>query len=68
MFCFAAEDPRMALKMGAIDTVLVWEDLDLTRDTRSGVLGEEKVFYVEQELDCEDVEEIKSIGLDSQQL
>ncbi len=51
-FCFGVEDTLKALDMGAVDTIVVWEQLEVNRyKLRNTVTGEEsfKMLSVQQE-------------------
>lgn len=46
-YCFMVEDTMRALEMGAVETLLVWEQLDLDRHVaREATTGEEKVLLL----------------------
>jgi len=49
-YCFGVHDTLYALDMGAVETLIVWENLDTWRTTlRNTVTGEEKVTYTEKD-------------------
>ena len=49
MICFGVEDTMRALESSAIKTVMVWEDIDITRfEVRNPVKDEIKVYYLNQ--------------------
>ena len=53
-FCFGIQDTLQALNMGAIETLIVWENLDITRYVlKNHTIGEEVVLHLspEQEKD-----------------
>ncbi|KIK54499.1 hypothetical protein GYMLUDRAFT_177056 [Collybiopsis luxurians FD-317 M1] len=54
-YCFGVEDTLKALELGAVETLIVWENLDITRYTLRNAAGEEIVIYAnkEQEKDRE---------------
>ena len=46
-YCFGVDDTLKALEMGSVDTVIVWEDLEITRYTvRNNQKQEETVLYL----------------------
>lgn len=46
-FCFGVKDTLYALESGAIQTLIVWENLDINRYTiRNNTTGEEKVLHL----------------------
>ena len=46
-YCFGVKDTMMALDLGAVDTLIVWEDLDVLRyELKNGATGETKVLYL----------------------
>jgi peptide chain release factor subunit 1 len=47
MIVFGVTDTMKALESSAIKTVMVWEDIDVTRfEVRNPVKGDTKVFYL----------------------
>jgi len=49
-YCYGVKDTLAALDMGAIETLIVWENLDINRfKLRNNVSGEEKVVYLNKE-------------------
>jgi len=47
MIVFGVTDTMKALESSAIKTVMVWEDIDITRfEVRNPVKGDNKVFYL----------------------
>jgi peptide chain release factor subunit 1 len=53
-FCFGIQDTLQALNMGAVETLIVWENLDITRYVlKNHAVGEEVVLHLspEQEKD-----------------
>ncbi|KAH8100247.1 peptide chain release factor eRF/aRF subunit 1 [Cristinia sonorae] len=54
-YCFGIEDTLKALELGAVETLIVWENLDITRHVLRNAAGEEIIIYAnkEQEKDRE---------------
>ena len=53
-YCFGIEDTLRALEMGAVETLICWENLDVQRYTlKNSSTGEEKILHLsaEQEKD-----------------
>lgn len=53
-YCFGVEDTLRALEMGAVETLICWENLDITRYVlKNHAAGEEKILHLtsEQEKD-----------------
>jgi peptide chain release factor subunit 1 len=49
-YCFGVDDTLAALNMGAVETLILWENLDITRYTlKNNVTGEEKVIHLSKE-------------------
>lgn len=44
-YCFGITDTLKALDMGAVETLIVWENLDITRNTLRNAAGEEVVVF-----------------------
>ncbi|KAG7086450.1 translation termination factor eRF1 [Marasmius oreades] len=67
-YCFGIDDTLKALELGAVETLVVWENLDMTRYTLRNAAGEETVVYAnkEQEKDREKFMD-KSTGLEMEQ-
>ncbi|KAJ6497165.1 peptide chain release factor eRF/aRF subunit 1 [Mycena vitilis] len=67
-YCFGIEDTLKALDLGAIETLIVWENLDITRYTLRNAAGEEIIVHSnkEQEKDREKFMD-KSTGLEMEQ-
>ncbi|KAE9398357.1 peptide chain release factor eRF/aRF subunit 1 [Gymnopus androsaceus JB14] len=67
-YCFGIEDTLKALELGAVETLVVWENLDITRYILRNAAGEEIVIYAnkEQEKDREKFMD-KSTGLEMEQ-
>ncbi|KAI0747760.1 peptide chain release factor eRF/aRF subunit 1 [Daedaleopsis nitida] len=64
-YCFGIDDTFKALELGAVETLIVWENLDITRYVLRNAAGEEIVIHVnkEQEKDREKFID-KSTGLE----
>jgi len=67
-YCFGIEDTLKALELGAVETLIVWENMDITRYTLNNAAGEEIIVYSnkEQEKDREKFID-KSTGLEMEQ-
>ncbi|KAF9520660.1 hypothetical protein BS47DRAFT_1335847 [Hydnum rufescens UP504] len=67
-YCFGVDDTLKALDLGAVETLIVWENLDITRYTLRNAAGEEIFVYAnkEQEKDREKFLD-KSTGLEMEQ-
>ncbi|CAG8602596.1 1724_t:CDS:2, partial [Acaulospora colombiana] len=54
-YCFGVEDTLKALEMGAVETLIVWENMDITRYILRNAAGDEVIIYAnkEQEKDRE---------------
>ncbi|PVG02582.1 putative eukaryotic translational release factor 1 [Serendipita vermifera] len=54
-YCFGIEDTLKALEMGAVEVLIVWENLDITRYILRNAAGDEVIIYAnkEQEKDRE---------------
>lgn len=48
-YCFGVADTLRCLEMGAVETLLVWENTDVTRYTLKTTNGEPKVIYLTPE-------------------
>merc|ERR1712038_1850241 len=49
-FCFGVEDTLRALEMGAVETLICWENLDIQRVTlKNHASGEEKILFLNSE-------------------
>ncbi|EGB04531.1 hypothetical protein AURANDRAFT_32373 [Aureococcus anophagefferens] len=49
-YCFMVEDTLKALELGAVETLVVWENLDIDRLTlRNHAAGEDKVLHLSKE-------------------
>ncbi|KAH9180222.1 hypothetical protein EDB89DRAFT_2394 [Lactarius sanguifluus] len=67
-YCFGIVDTLKALELGAVETLIVWENMDITRFVLRNAAGEEIVVHVnkEQEKDREKFLD-KSNGLEMEQ-
>jgi len=67
-YCFGIADTLKALELGAVETLIVWENLDITRFILRNAAGEEIIVYVnkEQEKDREKFLD-KSTGIEMEQ-
>ncbi|KAI0279844.1 peptide chain release factor eRF/aRF subunit 1 [Russula aff. rugulosa BPL654] len=67
-YCFGIVDTLKALELGAVETLIVWENLDITRFILRNAAGEEIIAHVnkEQEKDREKFID-KSTGLEMEQ-
>ncbi|THU96353.1 peptide chain release factor eRF/aRF subunit 1 [Dendrothele bispora CBS 962.96] len=67
-YCFGIDDTLKALELGAVETLIVWENLDTMRYTLRNAAGEEIIVYSnkEQEKDNEKFLD-KSTGLEMEQ-
>jgi len=50
-YCFGIEDTLKALELGAVETLIVWENLDITRYILRNAAGEEVILYNNKEQD-----------------
>ncbi|KAJ3486492.1 hypothetical protein NLI96_g4191 [Meripilus lineatus] len=68
-YCFGIDDTLKALDLGAVETLIVWENLDVTRYVLRNAAGEEIVVHAnkEQEKDREKFLD-KSTGMEMEQL
>jgi len=64
-YCFGIDDTLKALELGAVETLIVWENMDVTRHTLRNAAGEVLIIYSnkEQEKDREKFID-KSTGLE----
>lgn len=67
-YCFGVDDTLKGLEMGAVETLIVWENLDVMRYTLRNAAGEDIVIHVskDQEKDREKFID-KSTGLEMEQ-
>ncbi|KAI4519440.1 peptide chain release factor eRF1/aRF1 [Schizophyllum commune] len=68
-YCFGVDDTLKALELGAVETLIVWENLDITRYVLRNAAGEEIIVHAnkEQEKDREKFID-KSTGLEMEQV
>ncbi|KAF8655794.1 hypothetical protein AX16_002880 [Volvariella volvacea WC 439] len=68
-YCFGIEDTLKALELGAVETLIVWENLDVTRYILRNAAGEEIITHAskEQEKDREKFLD-KSTGTEMEQV
>ncbi|KII89300.1 hypothetical protein PLICRDRAFT_53760 [Plicaturopsis crispa FD-325 SS-3] len=67
-YCFGIDDTLKALELGAVETLIVWENMDITRYVLRNAAGEEIIVHSnkEQEKDREKFID-KSTGLEMEQ-
>ncbi|EDR11251.1 uncharacterized protein LACBIDRAFT_315840 [Laccaria bicolor S238N-H82] len=67
-YCFGIDDTLKALELGAVETLIVWENLDITRYILRNAAGEEIIIhaYKDQQKDREKFID-KSTGLEMEQ-
>ncbi|RDB24019.1 Eukaryotic peptide chain release factor subunit 1 [Hypsizygus marmoreus] len=67
-YCFGIDDTLKALELGAVETLIVWENLDVTRYILRNAAGEEIIIHAnkDQEKDREKFID-KSTGLEMEQ-
>ncbi|KAH7107350.1 peptide chain release factor eRF/aRF subunit 1 [Auriculariales sp. MPI-PUGE-AT-0066] len=67
-YCFGVDDTLKGLELGSVETLIVWESLDITRYVLRNAAGEEIIIHVskEQEKDREKFLD-KSTGLEMEQ-
>jgi peptide chain release factor subunit 1 len=67
-YCFGIDDTLKALELGAVETLIVWENLDVTRYLLRNAAGEEIIIHTnkEQEKDRDKFTD-KSTGLEMEQ-
>ncbi|KAH7914060.1 peptide chain release factor eRF1/aRF1 [Hygrophoropsis aurantiaca] len=68
-YCFGIDDTLKALDLGSVETLIVWENLDITRYVLRNAAGEELIIHAskEQEKDRERFLD-KSTGLEMEQV
>jgi peptide chain release factor subunit 1 len=49
-YCFGVDDTLKALELGAVETLIVWENLDTTRHIFRNAAGGEDVYYLNMPL------------------
>eukprot|EP01094_Clydonella_sp_ATCC50884_P026495 TRINITY_DN727_c0_g1_i1.p1 TRINITY_DN727_c0_g1~~TRINITY_DN727_c0_g1_i1.p1 ORF type:complete len:460 (+),score=212.03 TRINITY_DN727_c0_g1_i1:98-1381(+) len=61
-YCFGIKDCLMGLEMGAVETLIVWENVDCTRYTLKNTAGEETIKYLrkQEEADTENFRDQES--------
>lgn len=67
-YCFGVEDTLKGLELGAVETLIVWENLDITRYTLRNAAGEEVIVYSNKETEKDREKFIdKSTGIEMEQ-
>ncbi|KAB5595247.1 Eukaryotic peptide chain release factor subunit 1 [Ceratobasidium theobromae] len=67
-YCFGVEDTLKGLEMGAVETLIVWENLDVTRYVLRNAAGEEIIVHSSKEQEKNREKFIdKSTGLEMEQ-
>ncbi|KAG6865677.1 Eukaryotic peptide chain release factor subunit 1 [Blastosporella zonata] len=67
-YCFGIEDTLKALELGAVETLIVWENLDITRYVLRNAAGEEIIVYANKDQEKQREKFIdKSTGLEMEQ-
>ncbi|CAE6366506.1 unnamed protein product [Rhizoctonia solani] len=67
-YCFGVDDTLKGLEMGAVETLIVWENLDITRYTLRNAAGEEIIVHASKEQEKNREKFIdKSTGLEMEQ-
>lgn len=68
-YCFGIDDTLKALELGAVETLIVWENLDITRYILRNAAGEENTIHVNKEQEKERERFIdKSTGSEMEQV
>ncbi|KAI0324686.1 peptide chain release factor eRF/aRF subunit 1 [Cubamyces sp. BRFM 1775] len=68
-YCFGVDDTLKALELGAVETLIVWENLDITRYVLRNAAGEEITIHVNKEQEKERERFIdKSTGLEMEKV
>ncbi|PCH38589.1 peptide chain release factor eRF/aRF subunit 1 [Wolfiporia cocos MD-104 SS10] len=68
-YCFGIEDTLKALELGAVETLVVWENLDITRYVLRNAAGEEIVVHANKEQEKDNEKFIdKSTGKEMEQV
>ncbi|TBU24817.1 peptide chain release factor eRF/aRF subunit 1 [Dichomitus squalens] len=68
-YCFGIDDTLKALELGAVETLIVWENLDITRYVLRNAAGEEIVIHANKEQEKERERFIdKSTGLEMEKV
>jgi peptide chain release factor subunit 1 len=67
-YCFGIEDTLKALDLGAVETLIVWENLDVTRYTLRNAAGDEIIVHANKD-QSKDRDKFldKSTGLEMEQ-
>ncbi|EJD46105.1 peptide chain release factor eRF/aRF subunit 1 [Auricularia subglabra TFB-10046 SS5] len=68
-YCFGIDDTLKGLELGAVETLIVWENLDVTRYVLRNAAGEEIIVHATKEQEKTDREKFmdKSTGLEMEQ-
>ncbi|KAF8626312.1 hypothetical protein AX15_004980 [Amanita polypyramis BW_CC] len=67
-YCFGIDDTLKALELGSVETLIVWENLDITRYILRNAAGEETIIHADKEQEKERSKFIdKSTGLEMEQ-
>ncbi|CAE6431796.1 Eukaryotic peptide chain release factor subunit 1 OS=Podospora anserina GN=SU2 PE=3 SV=1 [Rhizoctonia solani AG-1 IB] len=67
-YCFGVDDTLKGLEMGAVETLIVWENLDITRYVLRNAAGEEIIVHANKEQEKNREKFIdKSTGLEMEQ-
>ncbi|KAH7340183.1 peptide chain release factor eRF1/aRF1 [Rhizoctonia solani] len=67
-YCFGVDDTLKGLEMGAVETLIVWENLDMTRYVLRNAAGEEIIIHANKEQEKNREKFIdKSTGLEMEQ-
>ncbi|CUA72200.1 Eukaryotic peptide chain release factor subunit 1 [Rhizoctonia solani] len=67
-YCFGVDDTLKGLEMGAVETLIVWENLDITRYILRNAAGEEIIVHASKEQEKNREKFIdKSTGLEMEQ-
>ncbi|EJF62683.1 peptide chain release factor eRF/aRF subunit 1 [Dichomitus squalens LYAD-421 SS1] len=68
-YCFGIDDTLKALDLGAVETLIVWENLDITRYVLRNAAGEEIIIHATKEQEKERERFIdKSTGLEMEKV
>lgn len=66
-YCFGVDDTLKCLELGAVETLVVWESLDITRYVLRNAAGEEIIIYLTKEQEKERERFLdKSTGLETE--
>ncbi|KAK4688449.1 peptide chain release factor subunit 1, partial [Tremellales sp. Uapishka_1] len=66
-YCFGVDDTLKALDMGAVETLIVWENLEITRNTLRNAAGEETIVFSQPSDKDREKFMDKSTGLEMEQ-